>query len=1009
MASIVWNAGSGSWGDANDWNGGLPVLIDTVLIDTSGITVTIGAGVAAAAYTLNTSGSTLAMTGGTLDTVSQAVFGGEFVQTSGVYTVSGVGATFTDGIYTSGTVGSTPGGTITALAGAAINIAGGGILAGAITGTGSLDFTGGTTYINTGFTSSITSININALVGLDINFSTSSDLTVGSGSLDLFGHTLTVSGNTIVDGTLGNGVLKETGTLTLGSPAGLAYLDNGLIVDLVGKVIQSGTATYGTGDAGAMMDITKTGQYLLNGNVSIDDFSSIGSLVNSGTLAKIAGGKVSAIDVSMTSTGTINAETGTLLLDGLVNSLNGTVTGNGTLAIAGGQTTLGAKAALSVAGIDQESGILVLTKSLSYGGEWDMTGGILNFDKEKITLTLDHADFDGGLISGYGGTLMLGGLTEIGNNTVIGGPNTLTVLKNGVVDQTGNITLGQSSNPTVNIDSGAVWSIEGSSAIFGPYGLIDNLGTFIDPNGSGTAVVGDEFESTGTVTVNNGVLAFTSNTYLTGTVTGSGLLELEGGTVLESGLGVSVAELAVSSDVIVAENLAYANSFSETGFGNVDLHGGSTLTLTGAVSLDGGYLTDGGIMTASGPLTVENYTIENSTLAVSGAAEQTGAIELVGGTIMVDAGSTYTIDDNDSIGSVLGGVVTVAGNMVVDGLGQTTIDATVNTSGSLAVNGQELILNGELTGAVDLGGTLGGAISGGGSLLLNSGTFALASGLALTVEAFAIGQGAGINVASDLAYAGVFADGGAISLAGSQTTLTVSGPGSLSFGASVSGTGTLVMSGSTTLSGISVQTGATLALTGAVEQGPSNVSDAGTMTIAATSIYTLDANQSITGGGVLNVAGTLAATGDGVSLLQAGIVDAGVISANLGTLDVLSAVGGSGKFLIASGATLEFANASTIGTTSTIQFAGAASAGATLVLQNEPIFNGMLAGFTATGDAIELYDFTGTGTITLQDGGHQALVTDSNNDSITLSFTTVQTSSTLAIGMVNGHMAVIHS
>jgi hypothetical protein len=1004
MAYIQWDAGSGSWGDAADWNGGVPVAVDNVAIDTANITVTIAASTAAAAYSLSTVlSSTLDMSGGSLDTVEQGLFSGAFVQTGGTYMASGLGAIF----Y--GSINTALGGTITALAGATLTIVGGGTMAGAIKGTGALDFNGGTTYINTGFTSSITSININALVGLDINFSTSNELTVGDGSLDLFGHTLTMSGNSIMDGTLGNGELKESGTLTLGNPGGLAYLDNGLIVDLTGKIIQSGNVTYGTSDAGAKVEISKTGQYLLNGNISILDFSSIGSLVNAGTFAKTAGGKLSQVNVSTTSTGTINVETGTLLLNGLVNSLGGQVTGAGTLAVAGGQTTFAKKLTLGVAGFTQESGILVLANSLSYGGEWDMTGGILNLDTHKTTLTLSHADFDGGTLSGYGGTVLLGGTTEMAN-MLIGGPNTLTVLGTSTVYQTGNITLGESSNPTLNIDATGTWEIEGSSAINGPYGLIDNKGSFIDPNGSGTAVVGDEFESTGTVTVNNASLSFDGEaTYLSGTVTGNGLLVLSGATVLQSGLGIGVTDLAVNNDVVVAENLTYAGGFSETYAGTVDLHAGSKLTLTGTVSLDGGSLSDGGTMTASGPVTLENYNIVGSTLVLTGAAEQTGGVTLTGGNLLIESNSTYTIDDNDSIASFGGGSLTIAGTLVADGYGQTSIGAIIDAAASLVVNGQTLTLNGVVSGTTDTGGSLGGTISGSGSLVLGGGTYSVVSGASLTVAGLAFDQSATVDLSSNLSYAGNFADAGSIDIIGAET-MTLSGAAGFSLGSTLTGAGTLVLSGGATLSGMTINAGATLDLASATEQGPSNISDLGTVTIAAGSTYTLDANQSILGAtGTLDVAGTLVASGDGVSLLQVGIVDAGVITTNLGTLDVLSPVGGSGKFLIAAGATLEFANSSTITSAGSIQFAGTASSAATLVLQNEPNFGAMVAGFTTIGDAIEFYDFVGSGTLTVQDGGHQALITDSNNDSITLSFTSIQSTATLAIGMVNGHIALVHS
>jgi len=993
MASINWTGGSGSWGNAADWSSSpnLPGAGDAVVINAGSITVTVGSGVIADAYTLNTLVSTLSVSGGSLYTVDQAIFGGAFLEsTGGVYMAGGFGATFNAAV-------DMLGGKMVALSGATFDINDGGIIAGAFSGTGELLFTGGaTTYINAGFTSSITSIVIESLVGFNTNFTTSSNFSVvNGGNVDLFGHKLTVSGNSAIDGVIGNGTLQEAGTLTLGAPqGGETYLDNGLTLNVTGKVIQSGFVSQGTSDAGAKIFISKTGQYLINGNWNIDDSSSVGTIIDAGIFAKTGGGKESVLTASFSSSGTIKTQIGTLLLNGLVNNVSGMVTGNGTLAVAGGQTTLGAKLVLNEAGFDQQGGVLVVNKSLAYAHEWDMTNGVLNINSGTAVLSLSGtSSFDGGTITGYGGTISLTGLTQIAN-IVYGGPN--TIIDSGVVDQTGLIKMGLSSNPNIDISAGATWSVEASSAIQGGYGQIDNAGLFIDPNGGGIAQISTDFASTGTVTVNNSTLQFSALTDLAGTVTGNGLLDLSGPAVLEAGLGVSVSSLEVDSALTLNGNLTYANYYYQNFNANLALQG-NTLTLQGSASFDGGQL-QGGTVAASGPVTIDVLTLDaGAVLSLSGTADQIGAAStqfVANGTVAIGAGATYTMDDDVVIAG--NGLIANAGTITAAGNGVGAIDPVLNSTGTVAVNDQDLFLGS--------GGSLGGTLSGSGTVTLLGGTYTLQSGLTATVAALDVGGNATLQNSGNLNYAGYFIDNGATTL--STGTLSLAGP-VLLYGANLTGPGTLSTSGSTTLTAVNIAGGATLAINGAAEQLAGNTTiTGGTMIIGAAGTYTLDVNQSITGTGALDVAGTLAATSNGLGTLNIGIVDTGTILANLGTLNVASAITGNGKFTVGAAGTLAFTSTSSVTASNSVSLA---AGHADLILQSGATFGAILTGFGA-GDQIEFGAISASSLMSSWNASNtQLTVTDAGHDSVTITFSTAQNLSLLTFGTAaDGNAAVFH-
>jgi len=1000
FAADLWSSNSGgSWGTPANWSNGEPTTTDDVQIAVAGITVTVGTGVAADAGTMEVTNSTLDIDGGTLYTVQSATFRGAFDMSAGTYTMTGYGASFYDPVSFSG-------GTIDALSGN-VELIDGGVLSGTLTGAGALDVVSGVTYINAGFSATISSIVVglnNGQLGFDTNFTYAKNFTeLQNGVIDLFGHTLTLTGPTLLEGVVGNGKLVESATMTLGNPTFTTYLDNGLVLDDTGTIVQNGNIAMGANDSGARIVVAKSGKYFLNSNWSLSNPATVATINDAGLFEKEAGGKTSLITASFTSTstGTVAVQIGTLLLDGLVNSLAGTMSGAGTLAVSGGQTTLASKIALNVATFAQQGGLLLVNHPLTYGGTWDMTGGVLDLNGTAAKLTLAGlVNLDGGTLTSFGGTMAINGTANFAD-VVIGGPTTLLI--DGTVDQTASIGFGYSSNPTADIAAGASWVLEGDSAILGSFGLINNSGTFIDPNGSGDALVQCEFVNSGTLTVDNSTLTLAGISTLGGTLNGTGLLDLAGPTQLASGVAMTVAALAVdNASIALSGNLSYANIFIESGNNGALYLDGYTLTLTGRTSLDSGVLAGGGTLVASGATVIGNYAVGGaSSLEISGTAEQSGSLNLGPqqgeGDLVIEAGASYTLDDDDYIYG--GGAVVNNGTFTASSTGTSQIDAILfaASSGTIRVNDQTLQL-------AD-GGYLAGSISGAGTLQLdgNSSVYQVQSGLGITTGGLQVSNNITLALTAGASYGGDFQlNGGIIELG--TNTLSLTGTTTISSGIldgplTGGGTGTLVASGSTTLSSLIVQSGAVLSITGTAEQsgnvyvgeqsGLTQPASPEELVVAAGATYTLDANASILNNGTLLVAGTLVASGDGSGTLATTVVDNGVIAANLGTLDILSAVGGSGVFSIGTGGLLQFANTATFGGSNDINFT---AGGGALTLDDPATFAATLVNFS-TGDSIGLANFNEASLTGTYANGADTQITfsDGQGDSVTLTFSTAQT------------------
>ena len=175
-------------------------------------------------------------------------------------------------------------------------------------------------------------------------------------------------------------------------------------------------------------------------------------------------------------------------------------------------------------------------------------------------------------------------------------------------------------------------------------------------------------------------------------------------------------------------------------------------------------------------------TIDNAAAALSLTIDDAGATvaDRAGGTLTIGTlldlmAGTLALSQG---GAVTGGTISVAAGATLLSAGNDAIDSAVINLGLLKVSSGELTLDG--------GGTLGGLVSGHGTLALAGGTF--------------VSQGGALGANLHLAVDG----GGTLNVAGGDNLLV---DGSLAFGLAgnggggVTGPGTLTTAGETTLSG----------------------------------------------------------------------------------------------------------------------------------------------------------------------------------------------------------------
>ncbi len=795
--------------------------------------------------------------------------------------------------------------------------------------------------------------------------------------------------------------------------------------------------------------------------------------LTAGTLALAGGETINGASFTQTG-GTLALSRGPLVDVSSSTTLAGTITGGGQLQLDGQSTTIGTHCVLSNNSVLVGNTTLFLYENLAYAHAFTLSqGGTLNLGTSVLTLS-GLSDLEGTVASS---TLALSGTGHLNALTLENGATaaiTGTYSQTGAVNLgqlgTGAIAI-QAGGTLREVGNSSI-----TNATSG--GTLSNAGTLIKTGGngvSGATQIDAALVNTGTIDSLVGTIAFfgPSNGYtstLGGTLTGAGTMAFETGNFLIASTGTTSALALTSAHLVLSQSaaitltsraLSYAGDYAQNGgtliVGVPGPNGGSTLTLSGLTALDDGLLKGTGTVLDSGAVHLGNgMSLEGNLSFDFGTAasaaqtvSQTGTIflgqELDAITLaQVGAAETWALEGNANILGANGTITNTGLFEKASGGGTSLVQSDFLNTGSLVAASGVLALSG--------GGTLGGAVTGGaaldisgGNLTFGAATYENISGattttttgptLALTVGELIL-DGGQITLDQNLAYGGDWSqESGTLVLGAfdsvsngstsvSDSTLTLNGITSLASGA-IEGPGAVVINGAAVLDQgpypgpqLGLLQGAQLSVNGATDQGGTLQLTGGsaspTLTIGATSIYTLDQNADIgtpnaSVVGTVVVAGVLAASADGANIVTANVVDNGSIHIANGALTFIGTLSGTGSIAISNGGTLDLGTSNTI--TNAINF-GAGGGVLSLVTPEE--FHSTIGNFAST-DVIELqgFSFLGDPTLSFANGavsGKALTLTEGNGQSITLDFSTTQSLSSLSLyeGPLGG-VALVHN
>jgi fibronectin-binding autotransporter adhesin len=662
-------------------------------------------------------------------------------------------------------------------------------------------------------------------------------LTVTTGQLNLTaantysGGTNIINGGTVVvqsDSNLGSGPLKfDDGTLFLGAPFVPVTSNKAVTLNSGGGTFEVSflsTATFsgpiiGTGaltdfGVGALI-LTGVNTYtggtnIILGKVEVNSDSNLGTgplSFDSGTLEALArgGGIVSSKAI------TLNSGGGTFLTDaGTTSTMSGSISGPGSWTKDG-------------------PGTLILAGANTYRGATSVTLGTLQAGSSTalsansaftVTSVLDLNGFNNtiGSLAGTGMVTNNGGRSAI---LTVGARNTDTIFGGTLTD--GNSALQLTKTGTATL------ILAGSNTYTGPTNVV--LGTLAA--GSSTAFSTNSAFTVASVLDLNGFHNAIGSLAGTGTVTNGG--------------GIS-ANLTVGSN---NTNTTFSGAVTDSA-GPLELTkiGTGILTLTGLNNSRGGTNINGGILAVNsdsnlgtGPLSLNGGALE--ALAGGRGIVSSKAITLhsEGGTFLAEVGT----------GSTLGGEISGAGSLTIDGPGTLALTAlNIYTGGT--------VMNGGILG-VDSDSNLGT-----GALVFNGGA----------LEALAPGGGIISSKATTLD------SGGGTFVGGAGTSSILSGPingvGSLT----KNGPGRLVLAGANTYSGGTALNGGILTVHGPQALGVGNL-------VVNGGILNADPQQIVVKGNYTqNAGGTLQLQVAGASPGQYDSLNVGGNAKLSGTLQLLS-------------------------------------------------------------------------------------------------------------------------
>lgn len=562
---------SGSWSSAATWGVAAPstdVSLDQIVIP-AGITVTMdnSVTVSGAASVIEVNG-TLTSAASTMLTVSGlgTISGNGVINVENIMMNTGANIAFT-GIITADVITSSATTlqlTADMIANETLNITGGTLTVGTggsfVAGNNStIVVSGGVLALNGGVLGLSGSYNVNyvsssAIAGLELSGSGLNNVTVNVGA----GNTVTLSTDLTVVGML----TLQSGTLVLNG--------NDLTIATSGNVSASGSGSIA---AMALSDITVNATGGLDGTLNFaGNSNTVGTLI-----INVGAGNSAAIGGSLTVDNALQLTSGTLSINGSGLTINGTVSGQGTL-------SGNASSNLSVTTTGGVSG------SISFASGGQMLNNLTINVGQGNSVTIGTALTVNGTLDLIGGSVL-----NIGGQT-------LTIGAGGSITGNGSLSANASTNLVINTSGGIMVPVTINGGTIG--GLTINVGS------GNTVTLGADLTVAGSLNLQSGALVLSGNDLtVTGTIAagGSGTISSSAGSAiavntgnapagsisftagantvgsLNVGVGAGGA-LQLGSDVTVTGTLNFTSGSLDIGSNNVSLAAGGTITGSGSTS-----------------------------------------------------------------------------------------------------------------------------------------------------------------------------------------------------------------------------------------------------------------------------------------------------------------------------------------------------------------------------------------------------------------------------------------
>lgn len=854
----------------------------------------------------------------------------------------------------------------------------------------------------------------------------------GAGDLDgliLSDATLADAASLTMDGPV---TLEGGGTIAIAAGAGFTLLTNAAIGAAagLGAISNAGdfAKTGGDGTSYVTASVSNTGTLAADaGTLALDGGAASlgGALAGDGTLLLTGGGNFtldSGVVVTVADFAVSGAGSELTLAASLADA-GGFSLGQGTtLALGGDKLTLSARD-VSLDGTVSGPGTLALTGNGDHLADLVVEGG--------ATIALSgaaHADGPLTLGTASGGSELVvaaGGSLHLTTTALISGTGTL--VNDGVI--TSRNGLGAATIAASLANQGTLAITAGTLALTG---AVSNGGDIIVAGGALSIAGG--LAGGGTLS-----LGADASAVLGGAAAGTIDFTAAGAALTLDALASVAATVSgfAAGDTIALANLS-ANGFS---------YAGGTLTLTdatngGAASVVGALALPG--LGTSPALALANEGTNGTEILLAPASPvfstPTAAITLdnrswssgwettPGSTddaIIPNDGSsaeTITFITDTTVNSLGGGDLVT----LVLAAGTLAVDSGLSWNGGLTVDGGalDLLSGGSIAGgfslaagdavavganALQLGAAIiAGTISGGGTLDFATSAGTLATGAAITTGAIDINDA--LTLGTTLAYAGDFTLASAATLALGGETLTLSGEATLA--GTISGAGSVIITGTGDLTG-SDPTGAiigndaSLIDSGALFDGGAitlGAGGAGDLSITAGALFDSLGDNAIAAGATAAItnAGIFEKTGGaGVATIAAPITSTGTILAADGTFLFTGAdsfagnLAGAGTIALTGNATLGADLAVTVGAFALDAGAAATLAGALALADHVTIAAGATLAngtdpLTLAGAAMLDGTLTGAGTITVSGSALADGLTVSGSETIDVSGTITQ-------------------